>query len=557
MGTSAPEGAAGQDAGADRGALAPFAQPIFLAIWTANVASSLGGQIQQVGTSWLMTSLAPTPQMIALVSSAITAPIFFFSLIAGAVADVVDRRKVLLAAQCFMFLVSAGLSLLSYAGAVTPALLLFATFLLFSGFALNAPAWQALVGELVPRFQLSAAIALNTLGLNLARTVGPALGGLVVGSFGPQAAFAFNAISYTALIVVLLAWRRPVADAAAAPEPVLAALGSGLRFVVYAQQVRPILLRAFAVGIGVSAVTALTPAVVRDLLRAGPLAYGTMLTCSGIGAVAGAAVSHTLRVRLSYEGVSRLAITTYAAGILIMAVSRATPLTGLAMFLTGAAMVLSLSTFSVAVQSNVPQWVAGRAISIYQMAMFGGMTLGSIVWGQVAGLSGLSTALLAAGIGMALTLLLGWRWPIGAADPRNLAPVGMPAASGSVADGAQADAPLTVIIGYRIPAEAVPAFLDLMRERRRIRLRDGARRWSLLQEADDPTRWLEQFGSRSSGDYLRHRDRRTAEDHANADQIHALDISPDGPTIRFLFERQANAAKPIVPLDWGSDVDAR
>jgi predicted MFS family arabinose efflux permease len=557
MSAPAPDRAAAAGAVAERGALAPFAQPIFLAIWTANVASSLGGQVQQVGTSWLMTSLAPTPQMIALVSSAITAPIFFFSLIAGAVADVVDRRKVLLAAQCFMFLVSGGLSLLSYAGAVTPALLLFATFLLFSGFAMNAPAWQALVGELVPRSQLSAAIALNTLGLNLARTVGPALGGLVVGSFGSEAAFALNAFSYTALIVVLLGWRRPLETPTNPPEPVLAALGSGLRFVLYAQQVRPILLRAFAVGIGVSAVTALTPAVVRDLLRAGPLAYGTMLTCSGVGAVAGAAISHTLRIKLSYEGASRLATATYAVGIIIMAVSRAAPLTGLAMFLTGGSMVLALSTFSVAVQSNVPQWVAGRAISIYQMAMFGGMTLGSIVWGQIAGLSGLPTALLTAGTGMAATLLLGWRWPIRAADPRNLAPVGMANVRNSVAEGAQIDAPLTVMIAYRIPAEAIPAFLELMRERRRIRLRDGARRWSLLQDSDDPTRWLEQFSSRSSGDYRRHRDRRTAEDLANAERIQALDTDPEGPAIRFLFDRRPDAAKVAGPPDWGSEVDAR
>jgi hypothetical protein len=219
--------------------------------------------------------------------------------------------------------------------------------------------------------------------------------------------------------------------------------------------------------------------------------------------------------------------------------------------------VLALSTFSVAVQSNVPQWVAGRAISIYQMAMFGGMTLGSIVWGQVAGLAGLPTALLAAGTGMAATLLLGWRWPIGAADPKNLAPVGMANVRNAVMEGEQVDAPLTVMIAYRIPADAVPAFLALMRERRRIRLRDGARRWSLLQDSGDPTRWVEQFSSRSSGDYRRHRDRRTAEDLANAESIQALDTEPEGPAIRFLFDRPPGTTKMAGPADWGSGVDAR
>ena len=541
---------------AEQRALAPFAHPLFLAIWLANVASSLGGQVQQVGTAWLMTALAPSPQMIALVSSAITAPIFLFSLIAGAVADVVDRRKVLLVAQCFMFVVSGGLSLLSYAGVVNPPLLLLATFLLFTGFALNAPAWQALVGELVPRPQLSAAIALNTLGLNLARTVGPAIGGLVVGLSGPEAAFAVNAVSYVALIAVLLGWRRPALRAATPPEPVFAALGSGLRFIVYAQGVRPILLRGFAAGIGVSAMTALTPAIVNNLLHAGPLAYGAILTCSGVGAVAGAAISHPLRMRLSYEGVSRLAIAVHAAGILLAAISRSPPLTGFATFLTGGGMVLALSTFSVAVQSNVPAWVAGRAISIYQTAMFGGMTLGSIVWGQAAGLTGLSGALLIASAVMALTVLLGLRWPIRAADPDHLAPVGMMAARGNVADVREVDAPLTVAIEYRIPRASVPAFLQLMQVRRRIRLRDGARRWSLLQDADDPVRWQEQFASRSSGDYLRHRDRRTAEDHANAERIRELDVSPDRPNIRFLFERRPGPLQPVASATWPGPVDA-
>jgi hypothetical protein len=185
------------------------------------------------------------------------------------------------------------------------------------------------------------------------------------------------------------------------------------------------------------------------------------------------------------------------------------------------------------------------------------MTLGSIVWGQAAGQAGLSAALIAAGIGMMATLLLGWRWPIRAADPDKLMPVGMAAASGAMTERSQVDAPLTVMIAHRIPASALPAFLELMRERRRIRLRDGARRWSLLQDAGDPTQWLEQFASRSSGDYLRHRERRTAEDHANAESIRALDANPDGPSVRFLFERQPGTAKPPLTEDWGNDVDAR
>jgi predicted MFS family arabinose efflux permease len=524
------------------GALAPFGSSLFVGIWVANVASSLGGQLQQVGTAWLMLALAPSPQMIALVSSAITAPIFLFSLLSGAIADVIDRRRVLLIAQCFMLLVSAALSILSFADVISPLSLLFGTFLLFSGFALNAPAWQAMVGELVPREQLSAAIALNTLGMNLARTIGPAIGGLVVGSFGPKAAFAANAVSYVFLIVILLRWRRTPPIVASPPEPVFSAVTTGLRYVVYSRAVRPILARAFWVGIGASAVTALAPVVVTELLNEGPVAFGTLLTCSGVGAVVGAAVSHMLRVRFSYEGVSRLAIAVYAIGILGIALSRFLPLTGAAMFLTGASMVLSMSTFAVAVQSNVPGWVTGRAISVYQMAMFGGMTLGSFIWGQVAALASTPVALMGASGVMAFALLLGLRTPLLALDPAGLVAASTGQAAGPSLAIDDPDAALTILVEYRVSSKSVPDFLGLMSERRRSRLRDGVRRWGLLQDTVDPECWVERFESRNLADYLRHRERHTIEDLSLAERLGSLNESGQAPTERFLFERSASLA---------------
>jgi MFS family permease len=524
------------------GALAPFGSSLFVGIWMANVASSLGGQLQQVGTAWLMLALAPSPQMIALVSSAITAPIFLLSLVSGAIADVVDRRRVLLIAQCFMLAVSATLSILSFAGAISPLSLLFGTFLLFSGFALNAPAWQAMVGELVPREQLSAAIALNTLGMNLARTIGPAIGGLVVGSFGPKAAFAANAVSYVFLILILVRWRRHPPSLVSPPEPVFTAVTTGLRYVVYSRAVRPILTRAFWVGIGASAVTALAPVVVTELLNEGPVAFGTLLTCSGVGAVAGAAVSHMLRVRFSYERVSRLAIFAYGTGILGIALSRSLPLTGAAMFLTGASMVLSMSTFAVAVQSNVPGWVTGRAISVYQMALFGGMTLGSFIWGQVAALASTPVALIAASLVMAFALLLGFRSPLLSIDPARL----MAASTDSAAQPSPAisdpDAALTILIDYRVSIQSVPEFLDVMSERRRSRLRDGVRRWGLLQDTGNPESWVERFECRNLVDYLRHRERHTIDDLSLGDRLAALNQSGQPPAERFLFERSASLA---------------
>lgn len=524
------------------GTLAPLQHQLFFAVWSANVFSNLGGQIQQVGTSWLMTLLAPSPQIVALVAFATSAPVLFFSLLAGAVADVYDRRLVLLSAQVLMLVASTTLTVAAFAGFASPLLLLAATFLISCGFALNAPAWQAIVGELVPREDLPAAVALNTVGFNVARTLGPGLGGLVIALTGPNAAFAINATTYFALIVVLLRWRRAPIEQGLTREPVTTALAAGLRYVCYSPLVRTVLLRSCALGLGASVVIALVPLVARDLLEAGPLAFGMLLTCSGCGAIVGGTFSTFLRRRFSYEKVVCGAVACYALAVVAIGLSRSLPLTGAALAVTGGSMVLILSTFNIAVQMSVPRWVVGRAISVYQMAIFGGMAIGSLIWGRLATATSLRIALIAAGCTLAATLLLGWRWPLRGIDPDHLAPAYQPDDAHPSVGDADPHAPVVVTIEYRIGEERRDEFLGAMRERRRIRLRDGARGWTLLQDAQEPDRWVERFHSRTWLEYLRHRQRRTAEDRAMDERLRTLDGTGTLP-VHFLFERFPDARK--------------
>ncbi|MGH6781717.1 MAG: MFS transporter, partial [Sphingomonadaceae bacterium] len=269
-----PASAADTSSAADHGAPSPLSVEIFRAVWIASMASNFGGLIQSVGASWLMTSLAKSPALVALVQSSTTLPIMLLSLWAGAVADNLDRRIVMLCAQGFMLAVSLVLALCAWTGVLTPWLLLGFTFLIGCGTAVNGPAWQASVGDMVPRPVLPSAVAYNSMGFNIARSVGPAIGGLIVAAAGPAAAFAVNAVSYIGLIVVLARWRPERPPRLLPRETLGIAMAAGVRYVAMSPTLRTVMLRASLFGIAASAVPALMPLVARDLITGGPLTYG-------------------------------------------------------------------------------------------------------------------------------------------------------------------------------------------------------------------------------------------------------------------------------------------
>ena len=344
--------------------------------------------IQSVGASWMMISIAQSADMVALVQASVTLPTMLLSLIAGAMADNLDRRKVMLSAQVFMLAVSVVLAICAFTGSITPWLLLSLTFLIGCGAAFNAPAWQASVGDMVSRAELPGAVALNSMGFNMARSVGPAIGGGIVAAAGAATAFAVNSVSYIALIVVLKRW-RPQASPQALPRETLGiAVAAGIRYVAMSPAIRMVLVRSALFCIGASAVMALMPLVAKVVIVGGPLTYGLLLGAFGVGAVGGAFATARLRKVLSTEAIVRYGSIAFAVAAAGAALSPYLLATMAVLMLAGAGWVLTLSTFNVAVQMAAPRWVVARALSMYQMSAFGGLAAGSWAWGNVAASQG-------------------------------------------------------------------------------------------------------------------------------------------------------------------------
>jgi MFS family permease len=527
---------------APRSALAPFKFPVFRGVWIASTVSNLGGLIQSVGASWMMTSIAQSADMVALVQASVALPIMLLALIAGAIADNMDRRRVMLGAQIFLFCVSVALSICTFAGWMTPWLLLLFTFLIGCGTAFHSPAWQASVGDMVPRTHLAEAVALNSMGFNIARSVGPAIGGAIVAAAGAGVAFAVNAMSYVALVSVLAKWRPAVAPRLLPPESLGIAIGAGIRYVLMSPAIRRVMLRSAVFGIGASSAMALMPLVAKHLVAGGPLIYGVLLGSFGLGAIMGALSSARLRVRLSTEALVSAASVAFALAVALVGWSSHLLLTLPALFVTGAMWVLALSTFNVAVQLAAPRWVVARALALYQMAAFGGMAGGSWLWGVLADASGITVSLAIAALVLLSTAALGWWLPLVQTAELNLDPLRTWTAPQTAISVDSRTGPVVVTIEYRIREEDILEFLAAMAERRRIRRRDGARDWKLLRDLADPQLWIERYATPTWLDYLRLNNRLTQNDALIPERLRSLHCGDSPPVVRRMIERQTGSA---------------
>ncbi len=515
----------------------PLSIPIFRAVWIASLISNFGGLIQSVGASWMMISLHASPQQVALVQASTTLPIMFFALVAGAIADNLDRRHVMLAAQIFMLLVSAVLALFAWMGWLTPWLLLMFTFLVGCGTALNGPAWQASVGDLVPKPMLSGAVTFNSMGFNIARSLGPAIGGVIVAAAGAATAFFANAVSYLALIAVLLRWHPHRPESKLPSEALGSAMMSGIRYVAMSPGVRVILFRSLVFGLGASAVPALTALVARDLVSGGPLTFGLLLGGFGFGAIGGALSSIRLRARFTSEIVVRIAAIALISGTLVVAFSRLLPVTVIGMMMAGGGWVLAMSTLNVSVQMATPRWVVARTVSIYQMTVFGAMAIGSWLVGVIAETHTTSIALVTAAASLVVSFLLGFVLPLPKVESIDLDPRGWEAPETALHIEPRSG-PIVVTIEYRIAEGDIDRFVAAMNERRRIRRRDGARHWTLLRDLMDTELWIERYHVATWLDYVRHNQRRTHADADNSREIFGLHRGDKSPKVSRRIEWQ-------------------
>jgi MFS family permease len=476
---------------------------LFFWLWMAALVSNIGTWMQNVGAAWLMTSLSPSPLMVALIQTASSLPILLLALPAGALADIVDRRRLLIVSQAVMLAAAGALSWHTIYHLTTPILLLVLTFALGLGSALNAPAWQAMTPELVPHEDLTAAIALGGINYNAARAVGPALGGIVVAWAGAGATFALNAASFLAVIAVLYRWERVPHTGLLPAERMIGAMRAGLRYVRHAAALRATLVRTAAFTFGGSAVWAVLPLVARYELGLKASGYGLLLGCFGSGAMIGGAFLPRLARILSRNALG--GVTSAAFAIAMLALSRTTgvPLACVIMAVGGAAWTMTMSLLNVAAQLSVPAWVQGRALSCYQIVLQGAMAAGSALWGYAAAAMGVRTSLLLSSIAIVIGLLAMLRFRLVEDRELDLDPAPhwpMPPSSGEVNPDS---GPVLVTIEYLIEPARAAEFTRAMQPLRLIRLRDGAIFWGLFFDAARPGRFVEYFLVESWLEHLR------------------------------------------------------
>ncbi|MBC6605540.1 MFS transporter [Hymenobacter sp. BT188] len=528
--------------------LAPLRIPFFRMLWIASFVSNIGTWMQNVGAVGLMTELTPSPVLVALLQTASALPVFLLSLPAGALADLVDRRRMLLFTQTWMASVGLLLALLTLMGLTTPWLLLLLTFMLGLGGALNNPVWQTVTPELVPRAELPQAIALNSVSFNLARAFGPALGGIVIGYYSAGGAFLINGLSFLATIYMVWRWKRePQATSTLATERVVAAIRGGIRYARFAPPVQRILVRGVSFTFGASALLALMPAVVSQRLQLPTSFYSTLLSCMGLGAVIGAVVLPRLNRGLTIDHRVTLSTIAFAMGLLGLAFADSYWLLYGLLVLVGLAWMLVLNSFSVGVQTVVPRWVQARTISLYLLTIQGGMALGSVVWGTVATQWGLPVALSGAAIWLGLSTLLVFRYSlINAPESLDFTPARQRPTPVLAEEEPAPDAgPIIITTTYRVAPADRSAFAALMEELSRIRRREGAIRVGLYADLADPTRMVEYFMVESWEEYEQLHDRGVSREEAEIkNRARELHIGPETPYVARLLALHPESAQP-------------
>ena len=509
----------------------PLRSPIFRALWIASVVSNLGTWMQNIGAAWLMTTLSASPLMVALVQAATSLPVFLVALPAGALADVVDRRRLLLVTQTWMLIAAGALGVLTVLEEVNPWMLLGFTAALGLGAAMNAPAWQAIVPELVAPGNLQTAIALNAAGFNVARAIGPALGGVIVAASGPGPVFLLNAASFVAVLWVLYRWRREQHAGRLPPEHVIGAMRAGVRYARHAPALQVVLIRTAVFILCGAALWALLPLVARQQLGLGALGYGVLLGCLGVGAVLGATLLPRIKEKVSLDTLVAVAATVFAAVTIMLAYVSDVYLVGAAMLAGGVAWIVLMSSFNAAAQKAAPEWVRARGLALYLLVFQGGTAAGSVVWGAVAMRIGIPTTLLYAAVGLIAGLAAATRYRLAHGEKIDLTPsLHWPEPHLDIQPEPD-QGPVLVLIDYLIEPGRSDSFKNAMRQVRQQRLRDGAIRWGLFNDPTSPARYIETFLVESWAEHLRQHERVTVSDQEAEKVTRAFHVGEQAPVV--------------------------
>lgn len=523
-------------------ALAPFRHRVFAVMWVAALISNIGTWMNSVGAGWLMTGLSPSPLMIALVQTATTLPIFIFALPAGALADIFNRRTVLLLTNVLMLAAALVFALLVMADNMAPGLLLLFTFLLGTGAAFIAPAWQAVIPSMVPKEQLSQSVALGGISINLSRAVGPALAGLLITQYGIASPFIANAASFVVIILALLWWKNVAAPLPGSlpPEKVWSAMKAGVRYAANSAPLKSTMWHVLGFMFFANAYWGLLPIIAKDSLQGDAAFFGTLMGAVGVGAVAGAFLLPRLTARFNANQLVALGTLGTALITGFFAMVQDQILAVLASLIFGVSWILVLASVNVSAQQALPEWVRARGLAVFMMVFYGSMSMGSAFWGWLAGVTSIEASLLAASSGGIAFIAASFRSRLQQGADLDLSPSHHwpdPVVRESVRHD---EGPVIIQIRYEVASEDREAFLQAIHLLKAARRRDGAHSWGVYEDTEFEGIFVEHFIEDSWTEHLRHHERVTRADVPLQEAVQAFHRGDGSPPVQHLL-----SARPV------------
>jgi MFS family permease len=513
----------------------PLSEPVYRALWIAAVVSNVGSFMQEVGSAWLMTSIAPNPLMVALLQTAAYLPFFLLAIPSGAFADVVDKRKLLIIGQLWMLLSSLALGVLSIYGLVTPWVLLGLTFMMAIGGSITGPAWNAAIPELVPKDKLEPAIALGGVGYNAARGVGSALGGLAVAALGPGPVFILNAASFVGVLLVFVNWKPSVKPHSRHRERMIGAVRAGFRFVRHSPALKAVLVRSGSYGACTSAMWGLLPLIAKQELHLDSLGYGTLLAIFGAGTLIGAAILPRLRSVISLDQVTGFGKILFAGAMLGLAYAQNLVTAGLFMIGAGISWIIVNSMFSMGAQKAAPAWVRARALAFHILVFLGTFAVTSAIWGQIAAYTGLDLPLIAASALLVVSVFLCRPFPLGIAELIDTTMSDHWTDPKFASEPHPNHGPVLITVEYIIDPLKLPEFTEAMTALSIQRRRDGAFQWHLFCDVSNPQRQLETFMVESWAEHMRQHERVTVSDRLVEDKVNSFHVGTSAIIVRHLI----------------------
>ena len=522
---------------------APLSRPVFRTIWIASLTSNIGSAMNDTAAVWTMSTLSNSPLLLSLMATVSAVPIFLLSLPAGALADVVERRPILLIAQSWMLGVSTLLSACAWLGWVQPWVLIAVATGIGLGVAFNSPAWGSIMPDLVSREEMPAAVTLGSLSLNISRAIGPALAGTLIAAFGPPVCFSLNAVSFLFVLITVRRWRPQKRAVPLGSERFLGALGAACRYAAHAPGMQTVLVRTFAFILCGVAVTSLLPIQATQSLHLPASQFGLLMGAFGCGAIAMAVAGlPRLRARLAPDAMMHLATGALAAVLFAMAFAHRLSVLLPVTFVGGAAWIAGISNLNVASQNAMPAWARGRMNALFVTVMQGSIALGGLTWGQTTSAFGVAGALAIAGAALLVTMLLTFRFPLRLPYALDLTAAEPMTAHDFPAPTRPDDGPIVVIVEYLVDQAHAAEFLDAMKPLRLHRLRDGAVRWSLVQDMADATRLLEEFTVESWAEHLRQHERMAKSDTELHKRARSFHRAGEPPRVQHFLARDVRVA---------------